>query len=220
MKKIVFISLLMIISFNILAQEQKSAKKAMLLSALVPGAGQLYLDNTTKAGIFFASDLLILGSYLRFTKDRSNAIDNYKLLANSQAGLRADASSNLYNLAQKYKSSEIYNNNLEMRARNYFYLVLNDYDRYIEYYETYRIKDEDSWEWTENRHFERYKSVRKDKQTYEIYQNFAFGAILINRLISAVDAVITTNKMNRNSQLYTVPDFHGKGLTLIYEYNF
>ncbi|MCK9328352.1 MAG: DUF5683 domain-containing protein [Candidatus Cloacimonetes bacterium] len=220
MKKIILICLLSLIGLNLFALEKKSVKKAVLMSAILPGTGQLYLHSNTKAGIFLASDLVIISSFLRFGKERSIAIDNYQSLANSQAGLRLDANNELYNLAQKYKSSEIYNNELEMSARNYYYLLNNDYQAYIDYVNTNKIPDENAWNWTEDKHFQKYKDLREDKQTYEIYQNFALGAIIINRLISVVDAAISANKLNNNSQIYTVPHFEGKGLTLIYEYKF
>jgi len=220
MKKFLICQILLLLCLSITAQETKSVKKAMLMSAILPGAGQLYIHNNTKAGIFLASDLIILSSYLRFGKDRSIAIDNYKSLANVHAGLRNDATKELYNLAQKYKSSEIYNNQLEMSARNYFYLIHNDYQAYIDYMDRNRISENDSWTWSEDKHYQEYKDRREDKQRYEIYQNFAFGAIIVNRLISVVDAVVSTNKYNRNNQIYTLPHFEGKGLTLIYEHKF
>lgn len=219
-KKIILFILIALVINLLTATEKKSAKQAMLMSAILPGAGQLYLGQNTKASILMTTDIISLISYFRFAQEKNLMIDNYKLYANVNAGLKNNADDYLYNLAQKYKSAEIYNNNLELRARNYFILLNNDQESYDAYMQRNSISSEDMWEWQTDSDFKKYRSIRNDKQRYEIYQNFALGSIILNRIIGVVDAAISTNKVNKKTQLYSVPDFERKGISLIYEVKF
>ena len=66
-----------------------------------------------------------------------------------------------------------------------------------------------------------YRNIRSSKQEFEIYANFAIGALVINRMISVIDAAISTNKINTaNRQVYATPDPDGKGISLNYEFRF
>jgi len=199
---------------------QKSARNAMLMSAVLPGAGQMYLGQKTKAGVFVAAEIAFIFTMLRFDKEKNIAIENYQMLAYANAGLRKGSSTRIYGLAQRYKSSEDYNRYLEMQARNYFIMLYNDPESFNEYMERYSIKSEDSWQWQNDFHFSEYKSVRNDKQNFEIYGNFALGALLINRVISVLDSAIQTRRINRNSQIYAIPENNGRGISLVYEHKF
>jgi hypothetical protein len=200
--------------------EQKSARNAMLMSAIIPGAGQFYIGSDTKGGIFLGSDIVIIGSYIRFRKEKENAVDHYKMFANAHAGLQSGRSEDIYILAQQYMSSELHNLEVEMQARNFYIGLHNRPDLYQEYLDRYLVSAEDSWEWLNTGDFKRYYGIRRSRRDFEVYETFALGAMILNRVISSLDAAISTNRTNRNTQLYSLPDFDRKGLTLIYEYRF
>jgi len=199
--------------------QTKSTIKAALMSAALPGTGQLYYGKNTKASIFLSADLLILGSYFRFQREKNGAIDSYKQYANVYADLRMGASDEIYRLAQRYNSSEEYNNSVELFARHWI-LLYNDPDFYEQYMTTNIIPQSDSWEWEYEAQRYKYTDIRQDKQRFEIYQQFALGAILLNRVISVLDTVIFKDRQQKAYSLYSTPDFDGKGIKLIYEYNF
>jgi len=227
MIKYIFALILIFMTINtLLAQPlenqdipKKSTLKAIFLSAALPGTGQLYTGKPTKAGIFLSADLLIIGSYFRFQLERKNAIKSYKQYANAYAGLAYDSSDDIYRLAQNYISSEEYNNSVELYARH-FWLLYDEYDEYQLYLAENLIPDNAGWEWQYESQKNKYTSIRQDKQRFEIYQNFAMGAILLNRIISILDIIIFKDKADKSYELYSVPDIDGKGIRLFYEYRY
>ena len=71
LKPIVFISLMLIVSMgSLLAENAKSVKKAVLFSAVLPGTGQLYAGNQSKAGIFFATEAALWFGKTRFDAEK------------------------------------------------------------------------------------------------------------------------------------------------------
>jgi len=199
--------------------QTKSTLKAALMSTALPGTGQLYYGKNTKAGIFLSADLLIIGSYFRFQRERNGAIDSYKQYANVYADLRMGASDEIYRLAQRYNSSEEYNNSVELYARHWI-LLYYEPEYYQQYMDANIIPESDSWAWEYEAQRYKYTDIRQDKQRFEIYQQFALGAILLNRVISVLDTVIFKDRPQKAYSLYSTPDFDGKGIKLIYEYNF
>ena len=196
----------------------KSAPQAMLMSAFIPGSGQMYLGKNTRAGVFLAVDMMNILSLIRFEKEKVNLTESSKLFAFSKAGLNMNATDDIYLLAHNHRSSDDYNRHIEMQARNWYIIVHNDPEGFHEYMERNYIHD--SWEFKTEADFQDYRKIRNDKQNFEIYANFAIGAMIINRVISVIDAAVQTNKINNSGQLYTVPDFNAKGISVVYEYKF
>ena len=199
---------------------QKSALNAMLMSAVLPGTGQLYLGNSKRATVYLSADVLAFFALYRTNMEKNNLTDSFKIYAYSNAGLRRGASDDIYRLAQRFMTSDEYNKSVERYARNFLLANRITQEEYDEYVERFRIRPEDSWDWQNEHYFREYRAIRQDRQTFEIYENFALGALLINRIISVIDAAFLTNKVNRNSQVYAVPENNGRGISLIYEYHF
>jgi len=203
----------------------KSTRTAAMLSAVLPGTGQLYYGKQTKAGIFLATDIIVLGSFFRFQREKISAIDSYKQYAYVYAGLKKGSSPEFYRLAENYSSSEAYNDMIELNGRNYwlYYASETDFDAYAEYQEyvnQYKIPTQDGWEWQYESQRHKYIDIRFEKQHFELYQNLAFGALLLNRVISVLDTIIFSDKPDKAYSLYSVPDYDGKGIRLFYEYKF
>ena len=205
------------VSFN---TEPKSARNAMLMSALLPGTGQLYIGKTTRAGVFLAADAASFFALYRFNKEKNNFSDQYKMYAYSYAGLRKGVGDNIYRLAQRYRNYEEYNRVVELYARNFLLANRISKEEYDDYVNRNKIKPEDAWDWQNDFYLNQYRELRQEKQNYEIYENFALGALFINRIISVIDAAIQTQKVNRNSHVYVIPEDNGRGISLIYEYKF
>jgi hypothetical protein len=110
---------------------------------------------------------------------------------------------------------------MRLWARDLFLIILNDPESYARAIEVNSLSPEDSWDWENDANFWQYRSIRRDRQNFEIYRNFAVGAMIVNRLISTIDSVIFANRMNNsNAQLFSMPDFERKGVALIYEVKF
>jgi TM2 domain-containing membrane protein YozV len=198
-----------------------SLPKAVLFSAAVPGTGQMYLNKPTKAGIFFTTELTFLFSYFRFQQERDWTIKSYKQYAESAIGLEKTNSDNMYSLIQMYFSSEDYNDSVREYARDRYLLFDTDTEEYYEFLANNLIPEEEGWHWQTTKNWNKYKNLRRDKQDFEIYANFAMGALVLNRIISVIDAALTTKKLNRlTNKLSIQPDFDRNGFEVTYEISF
>jgi hypothetical protein len=221
------IVILLLLSVIVLNAQELSFKKGILLSALTPGLGQIYSQNYTKAGIFLSAEIAIVFSYFRFKAEKDWAIESYQKFAWNIAEVPLQSEDNYYQLIQDYMSSEAYNQNVESFARNVFLSTSSpffDPDAYYQYLEQNLIPVEFAWDWQNNRNWSRYQSLRRDKQDYEIYANFAVAALILNRLVSVVDSAISIRKHNRAQTLLGnlkfQPDLKKKGIKISYEYKF
>ena len=199
----------------------KSLPLAVLMSAALPGTGQLYLGQKNKVGPFLATDMLSFFALYKFNQERSIAIHNYKSYAQANAGIRKGATTDIYTYASRYKSAHEYNLAMELFYKNYLVIDYITQEQYYEWVERDKIGEEDWWDWQYDSQFQQYKRIRYNKQEFEQYANLAVGALIINRMISVIDAAISTNKINTaNRTVYAVPDLDGKGISLNYEFRF
>lgn len=221
-KKIGLALLLLTLILPLVAEEKNkySYKKAILLSALVPGSGEVYLHKYTKAGILFASELTVLFAYLRMNSQTAWAENSYMDLAYSKAGIKKNGSKEEYSLAASWFSSEEYNNYLDMKARNYYLLYHNDPDAYQAYLDANQISEDKAWEWDTKGNWTKYKQYRIDKQNYKIYANLVASGFILNRLFSILDSVITIKRINKKGRLRASLDLRKKGIKIKYAYKF
>jgi len=223
-KTVLGILIILLLSSGSLLAEQVSTGKAMLYSALVPGLGEMYLSDYTRAGIFLGAEILILASYFRLNQEVDWKTNSYKTYANRYADVPFGASDSYYRLINNYISSDKYNTEIELFLRNRYIIYDYNPDLYNHYLDLYLIDDEDAWEWESRENWLRYREIRREKQRLEIYTNFAIGAAVINRLISVIDSAILARSINRQqtflSNLNVEPDLTRIGWTLSYEFKF
>jgi len=227
MKRIIIFLLLLILTIGLSAQNY-SVTKAMLLSAVLPGAGELYTGQYTKASIFMGTDIAILLAYLRFDAETKWAVKSYKQFATAKAGAPENAPDEYYQTIQQYYDSDIYNQRVYLIARDYYlnslYPDYYDPQAYEEYLAENLITEEQSWHWQTDSNWQKYRKLRSDKQDLEIYTKFTYAAAFLNRLISILDSFISTKKINKSigylGRLSVYPDWNKKGMEIIYEYNF
>ncbi len=197
------------------------------MSAAVPGLGELYTKQYSKAGIFFCTEMLIIYSYLRFDAQTQWAINSYEQFAYSKAGVPLNSSSNYYQLIQNFSSSDQYNESVYLFARN-IYLSANspyyDPETYEEYLANHLIPLDQEWDWQNNANWMEYRDQRGEKQDLEIYSKFTIAAALINRIVSVLDTFISSKKILRDQrkygQLSVLPDWKQKGFIINYEIKF
>ncbi|MDD3051329.1 MAG: hypothetical protein PHR06_09305 [Candidatus Cloacimonetes bacterium] len=220
-KRIITVALLAFFMGSLLAKEL-SVGIAALSSAVLPGMGQLYADNNKKAAFFLSTEALLIFSLLKFNHEKNTAISNYEFYAYENAGLTKGSSDSIYNLAQKFQSSEEYNRNQEMIARNVFLIYEYSPEDYSEYLLANTIPEEHSWNWNNQKEREKFVKLRRDKQDLEIYAKFSLAAMLINRVVSVVDASLSAkrqNKLNRTT-FSAAPTLNHPGFKIDFEYRF
>lgn len=223
MKKIFLVVLLLIMIFQ-LAAETKSIRKAMLLSAVLPGMGEMYTTNYNKAATFLAVEAATWFMYFRLQSERQWALNSYKDFAFSITEASKNSADWYYQLLQDYPDSDTYNADIIRDARNYYLIYNNDPVGYEEYLDANLVPEENAWDWENDKNWYKFRDLRRDKQNMEIYMKFAFAAAIVNRFISVVDSAILTKKFNRDQKeigsLQVYPDLANMGLKLKYEIKF
>ncbi len=223
MKKILLLLLLTILFTNLTA-EAKSTRKAMLFSAVLPGMGELYTDNYSRAATFLVLEAATWFAYFRLKSERQWALNSYKDFAHSIAGVPKDSKDWYYQLLQDYPSSENYNESIIRDARNYYLIYLNDPVAYEEYLNKYLIPEDKTWDWENNRNWYKFRDLRRDKQNMEIYMKFAFAAAVINRFVSVIDSAVMAKRFNKSQKnlgtLQIYPDLVNVGFKVNYEIKF
>jgi len=222
-KKVIIILLTIILCIPVLRATEKSAAKAMLFSAVIPGSGEAYLGSYTKAGIFFTTELIILGTALRVNKEVDWATDTYQLYAFNKAGIPLNSDKDTYQNAQDYQSSADYNEAMAHDSWRYFVLGKNNLDAYYEYVAANRIEEENGWNWTNDKTWRQYRSYRMNKQNLEMYNNLAVASVVLNHIVSLIDTALTAknrrSKMDHSS-IYINPDIQNNGIRFGYAYKF
>jgi len=163
-------------------KEEKSGALAFLYSFLIPGMGELYAERYD-VGVYFtaAEGVLWLGlSGLNYYGNWQR--DNYKDYAAVHAGI-----------------------DLTNKSENYFatissYLNINDYnnEKYLNR-EFHKVLDLNThyWNWPSNDARKKYRSMWVSSESAFNNVRFAAAMIVVNHLVSAINAVILTNKYNR-----------------------
>lgn len=224
MKKYMAILLaILMLSSALHAGENKSAAKAMLLSAVVPGTGQAYLGSYTKTGIFLTTELLLLGTTMRLNNEVDWSIDRYQNFAHNQVGTPVGSDKTTYQNLQNYISSDAYNADMEHDAWAYFVLYYNDIASYQQYVEENRISEDEAWDWGDYETWKKYRNYRSDKQNMEMYSNLAVAAVVLNHIVGVIDTALTASsqkKKNRTHGIYLDPDMQNNGIRFGYALKF
>jgi len=206
--------LLLSLTSNIL--QAKSLPKAMLMSAVLPGTGEVYANNLTRGVFFTTADLVILFSAVRASSEINRLESSYKQFAFIKADIPKNNSGDYYELIHRYYNSNVYNAEVELYFRNLGLSRYNDPNYYNEEILLYSIPSEDSWQWDNEADWNKYRSIRKDKQTQVLNKKLAIGAAIANRVISVLDAAILTKKYNKglHPTFSLTPDFINNGAIL------
>lgn len=170
---------------------KKNAGIAMILSLLVPGAGHLYLDRMDVGKFFVMGEaaswlgyagLNIYGNALR-EDARTFAEQNSSL---NKSGKDDDYFANVGNFNSVYD----YNNDKLLKGQ---YSQLYDVNTYY-------------WNWNSSENKDDYELQRKKSE--RVYNSrVIFGTTLIvNRIVSAISALILTNKHNNQTSLNIQPE--------------
>ncbi|MFH1687613.1 MAG: hypothetical protein ABIE70_08855 [bacterium] len=162
---------------------RKSATKALLLSALLPGAGQYYCGSRRTARYFFAGEALSWLGYFAFRTYGSWKEDDYLNFARERAGA-------------------------ELRDKpDWFVDVVGYYDNTDQYNEFGRAIDRgrpyldeslaNQWYW--NSVVDKVAFRRLKNRSRESYRraDFMIGAMILGRIVSAIHAVRLAGKTGK-----------------------
>ena len=161
--------------------------KAFLLSFLVPGSGEWYAGSSKMAKIFFGTEVALWATYIAFKTYEDWTIDDYALFATSHAGVDATGKEHDYYVnVENFNSLRDYND-AKLRQRNPALL----YPETEAYY----------WQWDSESNRKKFESMRINADDAKSRALLVIGGIVINHVISGIDAVRVVRKGQKVSQL-------------------
>jgi len=165
-------------------QQAKSKGKAFFLSLLLPGLGERYAGSYTKSQIFMGTEILFWAGYVGFNRFNAWRKEDYKAFAATHAGV---------DLTDKLDS---YFTDLEVYDSIYSYNEAKLRDRDLKGY--YRDTEEYYWSWDSETNRKAFRDLRISADEAYNRSLFAIAAVVANHIISAIDAMWTVHKYNKN----------------------
>lgn len=160
-------------SFEIPA-EKKSPGLAILYSFLLPGMGELYANNYNSGKYFTIAEGIFWGTYIGMNVYANARENDYKAFAETYGSANISGKdADYFATIGQYDNIEIYNNEKALE-RNFDEM----YDTEIYY-----------WKWQNTEDRKTYRNIRtSSEQTFNDLR-FVVGAMILNRIASAINAV-------------------------------
>lgn len=162
--------------------EKKSVGLGIIYSLLLPGMGELYADSYSSGKYFTIAEGVLWGTLIGMNAYSNWQEDNYKTYAASTAGAINDA----------YKDEE-------------FYANIGDYTSVYSYNDQKALErnfdemyDEEIYFWKWNKTDERrtYRDMWNSSETASNNIRFVVGGLILNRVISAINAARLVSSYN------------------------
>jgi hypothetical protein len=162
--------------------DKKNAGLAMIYSLLLPGMGELYAGSYSSGKYFTIAEGALWATYIGFNSYGNWQRDNYKSFAASNAGVdNSGKNSDYYANVGVYLSINEYNDT-QAFDRN-FAAMYNPQQYY--------------WNWTDQDR-KTYRNMWLSSENSFNNIRFVVGAMILNRIMSAINAVRLVAKYNKN----------------------
>jgi hypothetical protein len=162
---------------------RKNPGLAILYSLLLPGMGELYADRYDTGVYFTIADGVLWGALAGFNIYGNWQEKNYRAFAESNGGVTlAGKESSYFAVISSYISVDEYNTIQELNRE--FSKV---YDP-VKFY----------WDWKSNDRRREYREMWSSSESAFNNVRFAAGALILNRLISAINAVRLVSAYNKD----------------------
>jgi len=196
-KTIAIILIILLLSTALIAD--KSKFKAALLSLAVPGSGELYVGSKTSGYISLTAEAFLWMGYFG-AKQQAEWIENdFKQYALTYSGTKiTDGTEQYYDLLQDFSSSEEYNNNVYIYGRYYLNNQGWTEQEFNQFIENNLYVGNEAWDWDNEDQRLHFGQLRRDRNQFEIISGFSVGAMVINRIVSAIKAVRAAHVYNNN----------------------
>ncbi|MDF1610835.1 hypothetical protein [Stygiobacter electus] len=162
---------------------QKNAGLAIIYSLLLPGMGELYAGNFESGKYFTIADGVLWGTYAGFNIYGNNKKENYIAYAKANAGINLEGKESdfIANVGIYISSSEY--NRIQELNRNF--------DK------TYNLPNQ-QWIWQSNDMRKEFRNLWSSSESAFNNLRFVAGALVLNRIISAINAVRLVSAYNKN----------------------
>ncbi len=176
---------------------EKNPMIAFLMSAAVPGLGELYVGNVNRARAFMAVEAGIWLGYGAFKIQENMREDDYREYASIFAGVDEDAESTyLQDIADYIRSEGLdsFNEAIRSEARSFY---PDDLDAQRAYFAENGYFDDSVWEWESRERFAHYRELRTDASSSRQNAFYMTGLAVLNRAISAIDSAWMARRHNQ-----------------------
>ena len=168
-------------------QQYKARKKnngiAIMLSALLPGMGELYAGSYSSGKYFTIADAVLWGGLIGVNAYANNQEDNYRAFAVANGGVNLTGKNDKY-FADVGNYMDVYEYNHIMELDRNFSAVYNESTHY--------------WKWDSQSERREYRDMWKASENASNSTRFIVGALILNRIASAINAIRLVNKYNKN----------------------
>lgn len=182
----VFLRSSLIPSENVLSSDPMrppSKVKAFFLSFLIPGAGEYYVGAKKTAKVFMGTEILLWSTYLSFRVYGNWKRSDYELFAVTHAGVHGTEKDHAYYVAmENYNSLREYNE-AKLQQRRLADLYPEDGTYY--------------WQWDSSSSRKKFATLRISSDRAFNRSLFVIGGILLNHLISGIDAMRLARKADK-----------------------
>ena len=198
--------------------QKKSAKAAVFMSALVPGAGQIYAKSWLKGAAFIALEAAAWTFYAINTQEGNEIRDEFHAYANEHWSETAYFQWLSYHSGIEYTQANVdalrdwehnhFSHGLHVNKDQQYYEMIGKYhqfnwgwDDFREEYDISMTHNEMTVDFlvSENRYY--YES-RRDAHNEALKRATTFTTLaMLNHILSAVDAAWTTHKYNQQVTL-------------------
>ncbi len=179
--------------FIVYTPAKKNIALAILYSALLPGMGELYADNYESGKYFTITDVALYGVYFGVNTYGDWKKENYKSFAKSYGGVITNGKNDDYFATiGNYKNIDQYNDEKALEQR------------YTEMFD----KNSMNWKWENETQRRQYRGMWLSSQRAYNNLQFVVGAMLVNRLVSIINAVRSVVSYNKNLQQQTSWNFY------------
>ena len=176
-KKIIIIILVLV--SGLFSQLRIDSISPILKSAILPGWGELDIDNKNRSNQFFIQEASIWITYLGLKNISKSYESDYRAFATLHAGT-------------------------DMRNKPYQYSVdigdYNTYDEFVEAKKRNRQPDQIwpenfgyEWAWDSDNNRQEYDEMRIISGLAKKYSKFAIAAMIANRIVSTIDVLYLQN---------------------------
>ncbi len=167
---------------KILETKKKNTGLAILYSLLLPGMGELYAENYSSGKYFTIADGALWGIYIGVNTYGNWQKDRYKSFAQANAGVKLEGKSEDYFATiSEYLSFDEYN---DAQALN------REFDKM---YKSASF----NWDWSSIEQRRNYRSMWISSEQSFNNLRFVVGALLVNRIASAINAVRSVAAYNK-----------------------
>jgi hypothetical protein len=170
-------------STSIYTYSYSSPGKAFLKSLLLPGWGELSAGSTKRGASFLLAEGILWGSFAALQVYSSWKQKDLENFAVERAQVNSiGKSKSFYSDVSNF--SNIYEYNEEKR-------------RFRQYDEVYPVDEDHFWQWKKERDQEKFDEMRSSTEVAKRNATLVIGGILVNHIISSVDAIWVTHQANK-----------------------